>query len=196
MWVSGSGKWTLIRNLKNKNIEWLCFIKSYVTRNMRKNEINGDVYYFLSEKEFQESIKKEEFLEYELVHKLNYYWTKKEDIINWLKRWKNLIKEVDIRGLKNIFKNNPQLKKHIISIFLDIPKDTLEKRILEREKDICRKELENRKKSIIYEKKQAKKICNHIIDTWNKTPKEVLEEVLKIIKKYENSYNNDISRKF
>jgi guanylate kinase len=39
------------------------------------------MYNFISEKEFQEDIKKNEFLEYEKVHDLNYYGTKYRDAI-------------------------------------------------------------------------------------------------------------------
>jgi len=184
MWISGSGKWTLIENLKNQNIKWLYFLKSYVTRPMRTWEIDWNIYNFISNQEFQNSINKNEFLEYEYVHNLNYYWTKYSDTVeNWIDKWKKVLKEIEIQGLKNIFKNYPGLKNNITSIFLDISEKILEKRINLRWENMSKEELQNRKNSLINEKVESKKHCDYIINTWNKKPDEVLKEVLDIINK-------------
>jgi len=39
------------------------------------------------------------------------------------------MKEVDIEGLKNILKNNPQLKQNMTSIFLSLTPEKLSERI-------------------------------------------------------------------
>jgi len=184
MWVSGSGKWTLRKNLEWESLTDSKFLKSYVTRPMREWEVNGDMYNFISEKEFQEDIKKNEFLEYEKVHDLNYYGTKYRDAITeGIEVWKKVIKEVDMRGLKNIHKNHTELKEYITSIFLDISEEKLSERIEKRGAFMSEEELNQRKKSLWDEKRDSKIYCNYIIDTSFITPEEVLNKVLEIINK-------------
>ncbi len=182
MWVSWAGKWTLIEWLKKQNNVKLDFLKSYVTRDKRPWEIEWNIYYFISMEKFKNSIKAWEFLEYKFVHNLNYYWTKKVEIIDeWINKWKKIIKEIDIEWLKEIFLNNPQLKENITSIFLDISKETLVNRIKSRWAIMSKKELNNRLESFDNEKKEAQKICQYIINTSNLNPEQVLEKVLNII---------------
>ena len=184
MWVSCSGKWTLRKNLEWESLTDSKFLKSYVTRPMRVWEINGDMYNFISEKEFRENIGKKEFLEYEKVHDLHYYGTKYRDAISeGIEVWKKVIKEIDMRGLKNIHKNHPELQKYITSIFLDISEEKLSERIKKRGAFMSQEELNQRKKSLRDEKRDSKVYCDYIIDTSIITPEEVLYQVLDIINK-------------
>lgn len=183
MWISGAWKWTLIENLKKQEKLNLSFMKSYVTRPIREWEINWNIYNFISLDEFKIWIEKWEFLEYELNHWLYYYWTKSIDVVeNWINKWKKVLKEIDIKWLKNIFNNNPDLKKYITTIFLDISKELLIKRIKFRQPDISDRELNNRIESLDFEKKDSQIYCDYIIDTGNKNKEETLEIVLEIIK--------------
>ncbi len=95
--VSGSGKGTLRNNLKKQHIKNLEFIRSYVTREMRPGEINGDMYHFISKETFEAGISAGDFLEYELVHKVAYYGTKKSDIERGLQQQHTMIKEIDTK---------------------------------------------------------------------------------------------------
>lgn len=47
---------------------------------MRPGEINGDTYWFISREEFEAAIEADEFLEYEINHKVAYYGTKKTEV--------------------------------------------------------------------------------------------------------------------
>lgn len=184
MWVSWAWKGTLIWNLKRQKEVELSFLRSYVTRNIREWEIDWNIYHFISEKEFKNSIEAWEFLEYKLVHKLHYYWTKKREIIDeWINKWKNIIKEIEIEWLKDIFANNWYLRKHITTIFLDISEQTLIERIKKRWANMSDQELQNRRDSLKVEKKDSKVYCDYIIDTSNNTKEQTLETVLEIIKK-------------
>ncbi len=78
--VTGSGKGTLRKNLEKQKIKNLEFLKSYVTRELRPGEINGDMYHFISKEEFESEIQKNNFLEYEINHKTAYYGTKKSEV--------------------------------------------------------------------------------------------------------------------
>ena len=182
--TSGAGKWTLRKNLEKANLEDLEFIKSYVTRDMRDWEINWDIYNFISKKEFEKMIKNNEFLEYEFVHKKAYYGTRLKDAVEfWIDMWKKVMKEIDMEWLKNIFFNNPQLKENITTIFLNLSQEKFSERIESRWVFMSEEDFKNREESLVREISDAKIYCDYIIDTSEKTPEEVLEEVLKIIKK-------------
>lgn len=182
MWTSGSGKGTLRKNLEKLDTKNLEFLKSYVSRPMREWEVEGDIYYFVSGEQFQEMINNDEFLEYEWVHNAAYYWTRLVDVTeNGIDAWKKVMKEVDIEGLKNILKNNPQLKQNMTSIFLSLTPEKLSERIKARWAKMSQKDFENRTSSLKKEVKEAKKYCDYIIDTSEKTPEEVLEEVVRIL---------------
>ncbi len=182
MWVSGSGKWTLRNNLKQQAIKNLEFLKSYVTREMRPGEKNGDVYYFISKDEFETAIQNNEFLEYELVHKVAYYGTKKWEIDLGLKQWKILMTEIDTKGLKQVQEKHPNFRKNYTSFFLNVPNEEMERRYLERHPEGSRDDIKNRLESATLEREQAQEYCDYIIDA-TQSPEEVLQDILAIIKR-------------
>ena len=185
MWVSWAWKWTLIENLNKSNLD-LHIPLSYKTRQIRENEINGIDANFISKEEFFNSTEKWEFLEYALVHETDYYGTKFVDVIeNWINKWKIVIKELDINWLKILRSQKPELDNSYTTIFLNIPNDILIKRIESRWALMTNDELTRRVNSATCEEKEAKEICNYIIDA-TKNPLEVLNEVVKIIKIYKN----------
>ena len=183
MWTSGAGKGTLRKNLEKNKPEKLEFIKSFVTRKMREWEVNWDIYNFISEEEFKEMIENNEFLEYEYVHNHAYYWTRLRDVEEGIKQWKKIMKEIDMQGLKNILKNNPHLKENITTIFLNLSQEKFAERIASRWATMSEEEFKKREESLKREVVEAEKYCDYIIDTSEKTPEEVLEEVLEILEK-------------
>jgi len=181
MWVSGAWKWTLLKNLKNLDIDFHIPL-SYKTRTIRETEINHIDAHFISRDEFFSSIQKEEFLEYALVHDLDYYWTKYEDVIkNWIEKQKIVIKELDILWLKRLKKQKPEFDEKYTTIFLNIPEDVLRLRIESRWALMNNEELQKRINSSTTEITEAQEICNFIIDA-TKSEAEVFNEVLEIIK--------------
>lgn len=182
MGVSGSGKGTLRSNLKAQNIRNLEFLKSYVTRDMRPGEINGDQYFFITGEEFERVIESKDFLEYELVHKVAYYGTKKSEVDDGLAAGKILLKEVDTKGLKQVLDNHPDFRKSFTSFFLDVSNDEMTRRYLERHPEGNKHDIDNRLQSASLERQQAKKYCDYIIDA-SQSPEVVLGEILSIIQK-------------
>jgi guanylate kinase len=185
-WVSWSGKTTIVNALlKTKKFQ---YFPSYVTRDPRPWENNWERYHFISNEEFKKSLKKGEFLEYNLVHHQNkYYWTK-GDIIDWLK-WKKIpIKEVDMIWLEKIIKSW-KIKNNFLNIFLDIADKTMIKRIHKRWKPISDEEVRKRLVSAKTERKLAKKYSHYILDvdwvldTDTDTEKENINKVFEILKK-------------
>ena len=126
---SGAGKTTLVKKLSLiKNFE---ISISYTTRIPRLNEVNGSDYYFISSNDFDELIKKDEFLEYAKVFN-NFYGSSKKKVINALKKGKNVIFDIDWQGTKQIKDKNLEFK--LITFFILPPsKKTLINRLSERE---------------------------------------------------------------
>lgn len=181
MGVSGSGKWTIRTNLQNQEIWNLDFLKSYVTREMRPGEENGDQYWFISKQEFESGIENNEFLEYEINHKVAYYGTKKSDVDAGLKNGRIMLKEIDTKGLKQLSENHPEFKQHYTSFFLNVSNQEMTRRYLERHPEGCENDIKNRLESASLERQQAEKYCDYIIDA-SQSPEQVLKEVLEIIK--------------
>lgn len=183
MWVSWAWKGTLINNIRKENIWKLHIPLSYKSREIRETEINWVDAHFISKEEFFHGIEKHEFLEYAIVHETDYYGTKYIDVIdNGVNQWKIVIKELDIHGLKRLRKEKPEFDSKYTTIFLNIPVNILKERIEKRWALMIDSELEIRINSAIMEEEESAKYCDYIIDA-TKTEKEVLDEVLNIIKK-------------
>lgn len=145
---SGTGKGTVINHLKKCYPE-LVFPASYTTRAMRPNEIEGEVYHFISKEEFKAKIEAGDFLEWAIVHGDNYYGTDKKEILENLEAGKTVLREVDIQGVISLQNLIP--KDQIYTIFLTTDSwEKLENRIKKRA-NISDEELANRKESYFKE---------------------------------------------
>ena len=110
---SGAGKTTLVKLLsqrKNFNIS-----VSHTTREPRSNEIEGKDYFFINNKEFENLIKNNQFLEHAKVFD-NLYGTSKKPVIDLLSSGKNVIFDIDWQGTKQIKSQN--IKYKIITFFV------------------------------------------------------------------------------
>lgn len=181
MWVSGWGKGTLRKNLEKQDIPHLEFLKSYVTREMRPWEKDGDIYWFVSEEEFKRDIDAGDFLEYEWVHQAAYYGTKKSEVETGLENEKIMFKEIDTKGLKQLEENHPNFRKNYTSFFLDVPNEEMERRFYQRNPKGNPQDIANRIESTTFERDQAHKYCDFIIDA-TQSPEVILQKVLDIIK--------------
>lgn len=95
---SGVGKTTLCRSLIQR-VPGLKFSVSYTTRPPRPSEVHGRDYFFVSEKEFRERIRKGEFAEW--AENYGYlYGTSKETMAEFLKKGCDLILDVDTHGAR------------------------------------------------------------------------------------------------
>lgn len=100
---SGAGKTTIVRHLLAQDLN-LEFSISATSREKRHTETHGKDYYFLSENEFQEKAKNDEFLEWEEVYKGTSYGTLKSEVERIRNLGKNVIFDVDVVGGLNIKK--------------------------------------------------------------------------------------------
>jgi guanylate kinase len=148
---SGSGKSTLVNEVR-KLVPGLDFSISYTTRAPRGNERNGCEYYFVPRKEFEEMIKKDEFLEHADVFG-NHYGTAKRFLKQAEQREHDLLLDIDVQGAEQIKRKLPDA----VSIFI-LPPDrrTLERRlrnrsvdeesVIERRLGMAAREIENYRK--------------------------------------------------
>lgn len=129
---SGAGKTTIVNHLLEQGLD-LEFSVSATTRPPRGNEKNGREYWFISDEEFRERVKKNEFAEWEEVYKGYCYGTLKSEIERIRSAGKNVIFDVDVRGGINL-KN--QYGTEAVSVFIMPPSvSELEKRLLGRATD-------------------------------------------------------------
>lgn len=140
--ISGTtcaGKGTVIKELVNKNQNLKLSI-SYTSRKMRPGEIEGKDYYFITNEEFEEKIKNEEFLEYAKVHNSNYYGTPKKEVKELLESGNDVILEIDVEGAQNIKKMFPEtILIFIMAPSMEIVKERIKARGAENNEQILRR---------------------------------------------------------
>lgn len=135
---AGTGKTTLTRML-TKEFKSVIESVSFTSRAIRKGEKEGVDYFFISKEEFEEKIKREEFLEYAKVFD-HYYGTSKAFVEKKLNEKKHVVLVIDTQGalkLKNkivttyifISPPNTETLKNRMNIRADINEKEIEKRL-------------------------------------------------------------------
>lgn len=117
--ISGTtcaGKGTVIKKLLERNKNMVLSL-SYTSRPIRKGEVDGIDYKFISHEEFERKIENGDFLEYAKVRYGEYFGTPKENIENLLESGKDVILEIDVQGAKQIKERLPET----ILIFIMAP---------------------------------------------------------------------------
>ena len=103
---SGAGKTTLIKSLLENSSRNLRLGISCTTRSKRKNEVNGESYFFNTKTEFQEMVKNGDLLESAEVFG-NLYGTPKKWVQEQLSQDVDIILELDWQGAKQMKENYP-----------------------------------------------------------------------------------------
>ena len=99
---SGVGKTTLTKKIAKNNTNFKISI-SHTTRKPRPNEINGEDYFFVDEKEFNSLIDNNDFFEHAKIFD-NYYGTLKRPVIELLKSGKDVLFDIDWQGTQQLKK--------------------------------------------------------------------------------------------
>jgi guanylate kinase len=121
---SGAGKTTLCKSII-KEFPEIAYSISHTTRTPRKNELNGQDYFFISAPEFEKKIEQDFWVEWAKVHG-NYYGTSKEYLKEQISKGFNTLLEIDTNGAKQI-KN---IDSDAVTIFIMPPSfEILEKRL-------------------------------------------------------------------
>jgi guanylate kinase len=148
---SGSGKSTLVNKVR-QTVPGLEFSISYTTRKPRGSEQNGREYFFVTREQFEEMIRRGEFLEHADVFG-NYYGTARRFLDHAIKEGKDLLLDIDVQGAEQIKHKLPEA----ISIFIMPPnRSELEQRLRKRSldaEDVIQKRLVTASREIVnYEK--------------------------------------------
>ncbi len=170
---SGCGKSSLIQEILKIEKDTY-FSISTTTREIRDGEKEGVNYFFVSKEEFEEDIKKGNFLEWAKVHD-NYYGTSLKPIKEALENNKLVLLDIDVQGHAILKEKFPLL---LTSIFITTPSQKeLSKRLKNRDtdsEDIIKIRLQNAKEEI----QRAKEFEFFLI---NDDFEQTLSDLLKII---------------
>lgn len=176
---SGSGKSTIIRNIIDDKSLSLGFSISATSRKPREGELHGKDYYFLSEKEFEERINNDEFIEWEEVYAGVRYGTLESEINRVTESGKNLIMDIDVKGALNIKK---KYGKDSLLIFIMPPNlISLENRLRNRGTDseeVILKRLEKAEYEISFSKHFDTIIVNDHLGQAVSETKEVIQNFI------------------
>ena len=122
---SGAGKTTICKKLIEE-VNNLNLSVSVTTRLKRSDEVDGKDYFFRSDKEFDDMVKQEKFLEYAKVFDYS-YGTLKSEIDTKITNGINVIVDIDWQGTRQIEQHIPD---DIVKIFILPPSiNELEKRL-------------------------------------------------------------------
>jgi guanylate kinase len=127
---SGAGKTSVTRHLLKALPDELAFSISCATRQPRNHEIDKVDYYFISIADFQQKIKEEEFVEWEMVYEGKYYGTLKSELQRIWNNNQAPLLDVDVKGGINVQQQYPLQS---LSLFIEPPSiDELERRLKKR----------------------------------------------------------------
>ena len=157
--ASGAGKTTLKDKVIGEFPD-IVYSISATTRSPREGEVNGVHYFFKTKEEFEQMIKDDALVEYNLVHG-NYYGTPKSFVEDMLRQGKRVLFDIDVFGKVNFDKVYPDATGILI---LPPSEEELERRLRGRGTDseeVIRLRLENAKKEMEFAKTKGK--YEHVI---------------------------------
>lgn len=173
---SGGGKTSIVKALLQRHPDF-AFSISATTRAMREGEINGKDYFFLSKKEFEDLIAKNELVEHEFFFN-NYYGTLKREIDRALSSGRSMIFDVDVKGAKSIKQKYPH---DAVQIFIAPPSvDILEQRLRNRKTE-DKEKLQRRLERVPMELETGKTFDYVVV---NDNLQRTIDEVDSIVKRH------------
>jgi guanylate kinase len=146
--VAGAGKDTVIKAL-TKRMDNLCTIPSYTTREPRADDIPGVSYNFVTKEEFEKLIDNGDIYEYDIHH--NHYYGSSKNLINKKAHNGIVIKDIDVNGTEKLKAILQEMGIKVITIFLRVPKDELQRRLENRIDKLSHEEIMLRLNRFDYE---------------------------------------------
>ena len=188
---SGAGKTTLVKLLSESRDFYTSI--SHTTRKPRNNEEEGKDYYFVNNDQFQNLIKKKEFLEYANVFN-HLYGTTKTPVIKNLENSKNVVFDIDWQGTEQIKKKKLEYK--LLTFFVLPPsKKALFNRLSNRDmkdKLIVDERMKEFNKDILHWKNYDYVVIN---DDLHRCFNEICELIDSFIDKSKNNYDRKLIEK-
>lgn len=192
---TGSGKTTIARKFVEENKNSI-FSISHTTREPRPSEIDGVDYHFVLKEDFENMVKRGEFIEYAEVHS-NFYGTHKREWERAKNEGLDLVLDIDVQGgmqVKEIFPDS-------LLIFVLPPSiDELFARLMKRKEERgfnLRKRLETALRELDFAEEYHYNIINGEVDSAVLAVKEMVEVTRKrsyYFKEFRKSFKEDIER--
>ena len=174
---SGAGKSTLVQYVMSQGLN-THFSISTTTRAPRGTEQHGKEYYFVTIDEFNEHIRRGDFVEYEEVYTGRMYGTLKSEVEGRLEAGQNVMFDVDVNGGMNIKR---QYGDQALSIFIMPPSiDELRRRLVGRATD-APEVIDQRIERAEYEISQARNFDRIVV---NDDLEQAKQEILNIVKQF------------
>lgn len=171
--ASGVGKSTVLKQVMEGRKD-LTFSVSATTRQPRPGEVEGESYYFVTKEQFEDMIRRGEFLEYD-AHMNNYYGTPAAQAEEKLKKG-SVILDIEPVGAFNVRKVRPD----VVLIFIAPPSvEELQRRLAGRG-DTSPEQIKLRQERAVWEMEQSAKYDYIVI---NEQVETCAEEILNIIAK-------------
>ena len=108
------GKGTVVREILAHNPQIILSV-SATTRQPRQGEIDGESYFFLTDREFDELVASNQMLEWATVHGSHRYGTPREPVELALKQGQSVLLEIDIQGARQVKRSMPLAKTVFIA---------------------------------------------------------------------------------
>ena len=175
---TGVGESTITKHIIKSYPKIFVRLITATTRKPRPNEKHGVDYYFFSEKQFKDEIKKGNILEWQNTRQGVYYGTYKPELEKQLKKGLSVIINPDIVGAK-FFKDNYDAT----TIFV-IPEsiNSLKQRILKRNPNISPENLKKRLDYAKYEQKNESDFYDYkILNSYGKM-NEAINKIIGVLK--------------
>ena len=175
---SGGGKTTIARHLLS-TFPMLKFSVSATTRKQRKNETDGEDYFFLTQKQFDDKINSGDFVEHEEIYG-NFYGTLHSEIKKRLSDGEFILFDVDVKGAVSLKKAYPD---ETLLIFVSPPDfNTLERRLRIRSTETeeqLRKRLDRARLELTYANYFDFTIINDVLEDALKKSVEIVGQYIK-----------------
>lgn len=173
---SGGGKTSIVKKILT-DFPQIIFSVSATTRPKRANEKNGVEYFFISEPEFEQKIKNDEFIEWERFYDY-YYGTLKSFVVDNIDSGRSVLFEVDVKGALSLKRIYPES----VLIFIDPPSfEELVKRLKQRrtesESDL-QKRIERAKMELQFKDKFDYVFINDDLNKVYKSIKSLIEKII------------------
>jgi guanylate kinase len=174
---SGAGKTTIAQRLL-KDYPQIRFSVSATTRSPRKGEVDGKDYYFLTEKEFNQKIEENAFLEWE-CYSGNKYGTLRSEVDKLVESGYFPLLDIEVKGALNVQK---LYNSAAVSIFIEPPsmeelKNRLSNRGSETDESLT-KRLERAEMEMQYADHFDYTVINDDLETAYEEVKEIIESFI------------------
>ncbi len=170
---SASGKTTLAEALRERHPS-LRRVVTCTTRPMRADEKQDQDYHFLSREQFEKELKEGRFIEHAQIYE-HLYGSRTEDVVQARLQTNPLLMVLDVQGTKTV----KSLFPDATVLYLDVPRDQMERRLRDRHADPADREARLQR----YDREQsARKQADFVIPNPDGSWEETLQTVEKNLK--------------